>query len=59
MFVIIIFIIKLINSAQIGIDYFVIMTNQFSHCYNTWDFCSHKNPGLKLVYHFASRRFYM
>lgn len=35
------------------------MTNLFSHFCNIWNFCSRKNPGLKFVYHLASRRFYI
>lgn len=41
MFVIVTSIIKFINSAQIGIGYFKIVKNQFSHC-SSGDFCSHE-----------------
>ena len=49
MFVIIIFIIQCINSAQTGIDYLIIMKHLLSRCSSEGQFCSLKKPGLKFT----------
>lgn len=57
MFVIILFKVKFINSAQIEIDYFVIMKDLCSHGGSAWHFCSPTSLGLKLPRGLARRRF--